>query len=123
MTLDARGDPLKALAEAPDAAFVVIVTHSHALDLAVLDRALSENRFGYVGVIGSRTKRARFQSRLRKAGHGEAAVSSFHCPIGISGIASRLPAAIAAGVVAELLQCDGLVKTAELPLNIAAQRA
>ncbi len=123
VTLDARGNPVKALVEAPDGAFVVIVTHSHALDLAVLDGALSEGRFGYVGVIGSRTKRARFQGRLRKAGHDAAAVSSFRCPIGISGIASRLPAAIAAGVVAELLQCDALVKTARVPLNITAQRA
>ncbi len=123
VTLDPRGDPLQALAEAPDGALVVIVTHSHALDLAVLDKALTEGRFGYIGVIGSKTKRARFQSRLRQAGHAETAVFSFHCPIGISGIASRLPAAIAAGVVAELLQCDALVKTDQVPLNIQRQRA
>jgi len=123
VSLDARGDPGLAVAEAPEGAFIVIMTHSHGLDLAVLDAALTAGGFAYVGVIGSATKRARFASRLRKAGHGEDAVSSFVCPIGIEGIGSRLPAAIAAGVAAQLLQRDELVKTAVRPLNIARQRA
>jgi len=123
VTLDNRGDPPAALADAPDGAFVVIVTHSHALDLAVIEAALAAKRFGYVGVIGSRTKRARFVSRLKKIGCGEEAANAFVCPIGIEGIGSRLPAAIAAGVAAQLLQYDALVKTAHLPLNIAGQRA
>lgn len=123
VTLDNRGDPPTALADAPDGAFVVIVTHSHALDLAVIEAALAAGRFGYVGVIGSRTKRARFVSRLKKVGYGEEAANAFVCPIGIEGIRSRLPAAIAAGVAAQLLQFDTLVKTAARPLNIAGQRA
>ena len=123
VTLDNRGDPPAALDAAPDGAFVVIVTHSHALDLAVIEAALAARRFGYVGVIGSRTKRARFVSRLRKIGMGEEAANAFVCPIGIEGIGSRLPAAIAAGVAAQLLQYDALVKTARVPLNIAGQRA
>jgi xanthine dehydrogenase accessory factor len=120
---DARVDPTTAIADAPAKAFVVIVTHSHALDLALLHAALSAKRFAYVGVIGSATKRARFSSRLRQAGQGEDVIASFHCPIGGKGIASRLPAAIAAGLVAQLLQHDVHVDSAELPLNIARQRA
>jgi len=123
VTLDNRGDAAAVLADAPDGAFVVVVTHSHALDLAVIESALAAGRFGYVGVIGSRTKRARFVNRLKKARYGEEAVSALVCPIGIEGITSRLPAAIAAGVAAQLLQYDALVKTARVPLNIAGQRA
>ena len=123
VTLDNRSDPPAALDAAPDGAFAVIVTHSHALDLAVIEAALAARRFGYVGVIGSRTKRARFVSRLRKIGMGEEAANAFVCPIGIDGIGSRLPAAIAAGVAAQLLKYDALVKTARVPLNIAGQRA
>jgi len=123
VTLDSRSDPPAALSDAPDGAFVVIVTHSHALDLAVIEAALAARRFGYVGVIGSRTKRARFVSRLKKIGYSEEGANAFVCPIGIEGIGSRLPAAIAASVAAQLLQYDALVKTAAQPLNIAGQRA
>jgi len=121
--LDERGDPVLAVAAAPDAAFIVIMTHSHGLDLAVLDAALRAKRFGYIGVIGSATKRARLVARLKKAGHGDDAAASFVCPIGIEGVGSRLPAAIAAGVAVQLLQYDELVKTAEVPVNMARQRA
>jgi xanthine dehydrogenase accessory factor len=121
--LDGRPDPAAALAEAPDGAFVVVMTHSHALDLAIVDRALAAGRFAYVGVIGSATKRARFESRLRRMGHPDAVARSFVCPIGIPGIGSRLPAAIALSVAAQLLQQEALVKSAASPLNIAEQRA
>ena len=56
-----------------------------------------------VGMIGSDTKAARMRARLRGAGHGEAALARFRCPIGIAGVASKVPAAIATSVAAELL--------------------
>ena len=49
----------------------------------------------HVGVIGSATKRARFEKRLREAGVEEARVQAMICPIGVGGIRSKLPAAIA----------------------------
>ena len=54
-------------------------------------------------MIGSATKAARMVSRLRAAGHSEEALARFRCPIGISGIASKEPAAIAISVAAELM--------------------
>lgn len=123
VTIEGRADVVSTLAAAPEGAFVVIMTHSHALDLAILDAALSAGRFAYVGLIGSATKRARFESRLRKAGHADRVATSFVCPVGISGIGSSLPAAIAAGVACQLLQYDELVKTAGMALNTASQRA
>ena len=56
-----------------DGAFVLAITHSHALDLAVVAEALRQDRFPYVGVIGSATKRARFASQFKAAGFAEAA--------------------------------------------------
>ena len=97
---DAAGE----LAGAPDGAFVVVMTHSHALDLAIVHAALAVGRFGYVGLIGSAGKRARFVRRLREAGVAEARVATLVCPIGMSGIRSKHPAAIAAGVAAQLLE-------------------
>ena len=72
------------------------MTHSHPLDLAIVAEALRQDRFGYVGLIGSSTKRARFLSQMRAAGLGEAALAKLVCPIGISGIEGKEPPVIAA---------------------------
>jgi ABC-type multidrug transport system ATPase subunit len=82
---------------------VLVMTHSHALDLELVDAALSADRFGYVGLIGSATKRARFLKRLKDSGLSGDALSHLVCPIGLAGIASKAPAAIAASVAADLL--------------------
>ena len=90
----------------PEHAFVVVMTHSHPLDLAIVHAALAAGRFDYVGLIGSRSKRARFTRRLRAARLEEEAIAALVCPIGVDGIRSKLPAAIAAAVAAELLRHD-----------------
>ena len=98
-----RDDVTHELANAPDGSFVVVMTHSHGLDLEIVHAALTANRFGYVGLIGSATKRARFEHRLRDAGVGVAQISKLICPIGIEGINSKEPAGIAVSVAAQLL--------------------
>ena len=131
-------DPAGELAHAPDGAFVVVMTHNHPLDLAIVHAALAApspramwlpdattppgaaapfgtvpprraaGRFGYVGLIGSASKRARFARRLREAGIAPARVETLVCPIGMTTIRSKHPAAIAAGIVAQLLErADG----------------
>lgn len=103
VTLDARADPAALLAGAPEGAFVLIMTHSHPLDLAICEAALREGRFPYVGVIGSKTKRARFVSHLVRGGLSPARVAALVCPIGGGGVSGKAPAVIAAMTVAELL--------------------
>jgi xanthine dehydrogenase accessory factor len=100
----AASDPVAELDAAPDGALVAIMTHSHPLDLAITARALAAERFGYVGLIGSATKRARFSSQMRAAGLTEAALDRLVCPIGAPGIKGKEPAVIAAGVAVQLLQ-------------------
>jgi xanthine dehydrogenase accessory factor len=99
----APADPTAELAAAPDGAFILAMTHSHPLDLAIVSAALAAGRFGYVGLIGSATKRARFLSQMRAAGLSEAALAGLTCPIGVPGIAGKEPAVIAAAVAAQLL--------------------
>ena len=96
--------PAAELDAVPDGAFVLVMSHSHALDFDVVLAALQARRFGYVGLIGSASKKARFISRLRQAGLGNDDIERLVCPIGIAGIASKQPAAIAASVVADLLR-------------------
>jgi xanthine dehydrogenase accessory factor len=96
-------EPEQILAGAPDDARILIMTHSHALDLAIASAALAASRFAYVGVIGSQTKRARFVSQMRRMGLLQAAIEQMTCPIGIPGLEGKEPAVIAASVVAQIL--------------------
>jgi xanthine dehydrogenase accessory factor len=62
-------EPVQAeVAAAPPGAFYLVLTHSHDLDLAVTQAILRRVDFGFLGLIGSRTKRARFEHRLRQRG-------------------------------------------------------
>ncbi|KKJ78566.1 hypothetical protein WH95_00180 [Kiloniella litopenaei] len=109
--------PVETLASAPDGSFIVIMTHSHALDLDLVNAALAAERFAYVGVIGSDTKKARFKSRLKSFGMNADNIDKLICPIGIDGIASKHPAAIAASVTAELLIKDEEISKRETLLD------
>ena len=97
-------DPVQAIGAAPAGASVMVMTHSHPLDLAVTAAALGRFDLGPVGLIGSATKRARFLARLRQAGVSEFALARLHCPIGIPGVSGKEPAVIAASAAAQLLQ-------------------
>jgi xanthine dehydrogenase accessory factor len=103
VSLLAPAEPITALAAAPDGAFVVVMTHSHALDLDLVAAALAAGRFAYVGVIGSATKRARFLARLAAMGLSDRARRQLVCPVGVPALHAKLPAAIAAGIAVELL--------------------
>jgi xanthine dehydrogenase accessory factor len=85
--------------EAPEDAAVVILTHDHALDYRITAAALG-SRARFVGLIGSKTKRARFLSRLAADGVDAARLT---CPIGLPGIAGREPEVIAIAALAQLL--------------------
>ena len=100
------GDPLAAVAAAPEGALAMIMSHSHPLDLQIADAALRNPAIAHVGVIGSATKRARFERRLREAGVDTSRVEAMICPIGAGGIRSKLPAAIAVSVAAQLITLD-----------------
>jgi len=102
-------DPLALLEEAANSAdkpFLLVMTHDHALDLALADRALALGAFGYVGVIGSNTKAARFRSRLSAMGHSQEALHKLVCPVASGGLHSKKPAILAIGVAHELLMRD-----------------
>ena len=95
--------PASLIAEAPGGAFVLIMTHSHPIDLELCRAALARSDLTYVGLIGSDTKRARFLKRLAESGVGPEALGRLRCPIGMPGIEDKAPAVIAASVAADLL--------------------
>jgi xanthine dehydrogenase accessory factor len=85
--------------QAGEGAAVVILTHDHALDYRLTAAALG-SRARFVGLIGSRTKRARFLSRLAADGVDAARLT---CPIGLPGLRGKEPEVIAIATLAQLL--------------------
>jgi len=100
-------EPAQELAAAPDGAQVLVMTHSHPLDLEIVTEALAQRRFSFVGLIGSATKRARFVGQMRAAGLSEQALANLVCPIGLPGVEGKEPSVIAAAVAAQLLIARG----------------
>ncbi len=98
-------DDLEACIEAaPAGTLIAIFTHSHDLDYRLTRAALAKRDFGYLGLIGSRTKRARFEGRLKADGFSDADLARLVCPIGIPSLKNKAPAVIAVALAAELLQ-------------------
>jgi xanthine dehydrogenase accessory factor len=96
--------PVARVAGLPAGSFVLVMTHDHALDYDIVAAALPRSELPYVGLIGSETKRARFVSRLRRAGLSADAIRRLVCPIGVEGAGGKAPAEIAIAVAAQLLQ-------------------
>ncbi|MEL6644387.1 MAG: xanthine dehydrogenase accessory protein XdhC [Pseudomonadota bacterium] len=102
VTMLPASDPADAVAHAPDRAEHYILTYSHALDLEICHRILSR-AFQSAGLIGSRTKWARFRKRLAALGHGPEQIARIQCPIGDPSLGKH-PQAIAIGVAQAVLQ-------------------
>ena len=97
-------EPAGEVRHAPPGAFYLVMTHSHALDLEIIKAILRRGDAGFVGLIGSRTKRARFEHRLADAGFSLDAIAGIVSPIGAHGITGKAPGVVAIAAAAELLQ-------------------
>ena len=87
---------------------VLIMSFSHAEDLDVLAACLLRQRergdLPYIGLIGSKTKRAVFRHRLEARGFTADELAHVTSPIGVAGITGKEPEVIAVAVAAQLLQ-------------------
>ncbi|MCM2343451.1 MAG: xanthine dehydrogenase accessory protein XdhC [Alphaproteobacteria bacterium] len=97
------------LRDAADDSFIVIMTHSHDLDYELVEAAMKRGVFSYLGLIGSQTKRTKFEKRLQVAGIAKEELSRLTCPIGIGGVMGKHPREIAIALAAELLS-SGLTR-------------
>lgn len=89
--------------DAPRGAYFLVLTHRHDLDLRIATAILKRGDFGFFGLIGSQTKRARFVHRFEAMGIAPEAIARMQCPIGLPGVSGKEPEVIAASVVAQLL--------------------
>ena len=87
---------------------VLIMSFSHAEDLDILIACVQRQRqagdLPYIGLIGSKTKWAKFRHRLQARGFSDAEIAHVTCPIGLPDISGKEPEVIAVAVAAQLLQ-------------------
>ncbi len=97
-------DPRQFVSEIDSQSFVLCMTMGHATDRPILEAILrSDTALPYLGVIGSRAKRAVLSKELLTAGLEQSKVDSIVCPIGLP-IGRNHPGEIAVSIVAQLLQ-------------------
>lgn len=88
---------------APEGSAFVILTHDHALDFLIAAEALKRGDAAYVGMVGSRTKRAKFASWYLEQGGDAGALQRLVLPIGAQGLGDKRPSVIAALAAAEIM--------------------
>ncbi len=97
-------EPALEVAALPANSFYLVMTHSHAMDFDICDRILRRQDARYCGLIGSQSKRRRFEKRFRQQDLSQALIDKLVCPIGVDGISGKKPAEIAVAVAAEVLK-------------------
>ncbi|KND59480.1 XdhC protein (assists in molybdopterin insertion into xanthine dehydrogenase) [Candidatus Burkholderia verschuerenii] len=80
------------------------MTHDHSLDFSLTQRIMRREDFAYFGLIGSKTKRVKFERRLIERGVAADRLPEITCPIGVEGIVDKAPWSIALAVTAQLLR-------------------
>ncbi len=115
-TIESREPALEVAAMPPQSCYLVM-THSHAIDFDICGRILRRDDVGYCGLIGSLTKRRRFEKRYRAEGMQQQQIDRLVCPIGVDGISGKKPAEIAVAAAAELLQAYERATVAASPAH------
>ena len=122
-TVETRLTPMPeaVVREAPAGSAFAVLTHDHALDFLIVAEALKRHDTAYVGMIGSKTKKATFRNWFLKSADGsEAQFNRLVSPIGGSEVKDKRPPVIAALAAAEIM--TALVANVAEALN-ASQKA
>ena len=100
--------PLAEIEQAPAGSAAFVLTHSHSLDFTLCSAVLERGDFAYLGLIGSRTKRAKFERGLPRARHLRRARSPpWPARSAATALRDKRPPVIAALAAAEVLAGAG----------------
>ncbi|WP_457790404.1 xanthine dehydrogenase accessory protein XdhC [Pseudomonas sp. PL-6] len=87
----------------PPGSYYIVMTHNHQLDLELTAAILKRGDFAYYGLIGSKTKRVKFEHRLRERGFEEPLMARMRCPMGLPEVKGKLPVEIAVSIAGEVI--------------------
>nr|WP_313708891.1 xanthine dehydrogenase accessory protein XdhC [Brucella intermedia] len=95
--------PEQVVRSAPPGSAFIVLTHDHALDFLIVTEALQRRDAVYVGMIGSKTKKATFKNWLKREVGSDNLFENLVCPVGGAVVKDKRPEVIAALVAAEVL--------------------
>lgn len=87
----------------PPGSYYIVMTHNHQLDLELTAAILKRGDFAYYGLIGSKTKRVKFEHRLRERGFADTLMARMRCPMGLPEVKGKLPVEIAVSIAGEVI--------------------
>ncbi|MBD1557123.1 xanthine dehydrogenase accessory protein XdhC [Vibrio sp. S9_S30] len=96
-------DPVGEVTFAHENSYFLVMTHNHQLDFDLTRAILDRGDSTYFGVIGSSTKRKKFDMRLRQRGYSDQQLAKMTSPIGIRHVPGKRPEEIAVSVAGELI--------------------
>lgn len=96
-------DVIEEVDNLPAGSYCIVMTHNHQLDLELAAAILKRGDFSYFGLIGSKTKRVKFEHRLRDRGFDGAVVQRMRCPMGLTEVKGKLPMEIAVSIAGEVI--------------------
>ncbi|WP_222937504.1 xanthine dehydrogenase accessory protein XdhC [Spartinivicinus ruber] len=87
----------------PENSYYLIMTHSHQQDFDICEAILKLNHFGYLGLIGSKSKRQRFKQRLTLKNFTDKIISRIHCPMGLDEVPGKRPMEVAVSIAGKVI--------------------
>ncbi|KJY81943.1 molybdenum cofactor sulfurylase [Vibrio galatheae] len=96
-------DPIAEVRDISPNSYYLVMTHNHQLDFDLAKAIIDRGDSAYFGMIGSLTKRKKFDMRLAQRGYSDTQINSMICPIGVGMVTGKHPAEIAVSVAGELI--------------------
>ncbi|NKB62767.1 MAG: xanthine dehydrogenase accessory protein XdhC [Gammaproteobacteria bacterium] len=97
-------NPFQTIESCPFNAYYLIMTHSHETDFELCEAILSRTDTAFCGLIGSKSKSAKFRNRLTRKGFSAQETNRLVSPVGLTDIPGKTPMAVAVSIAAQLLQ-------------------
>lgn len=97
-------EPVDEITNLDPNSWVIILTHNHQLDFALVEACLKQGSTAFLGMIGSATKAKRFRTRLEHRDYSEAQIEQLISPIGDINIPGKRPIEVAVSISAQVIQ-------------------
>ncbi len=106
----------------PANACYLVMTHSHELDMQLVEGILSRGDSRFLGLIGSRSKAGKFRNRLRRKQFSSAEIDQLTCPVGLPELVGKRPMEVAVSISAQLMQLAEMTRKPEVLQDTCTDR-
>lgn len=103
LSIELFSQPEMAVGGFPKDTIFLIVTHSHELDMELVEAVITRSDARFCGLIGSKSKAGKFRSRLRKKGFSNAELERLICPVGLPEVGGKKPMEVAVSIAAQVI--------------------